>query len=82
MTTLEKLKSFILKHKTEKGKPYTNTSIGNPKLSLYIDNNDYDDFINLYSVAVTNGAILHLTEKPIEPSPLKLCDIINKDLYG
>ena len=72
MTTLEKLKSFILKHKTEKGKPYTNTSIGNPKLSLYIDNNDYDDFINLYSVAVTNGAILHLTEKPIEPSPLRI----------
>ena len=39
----DKFKTFILKHKTEKGKPYTNTSIGNPKISLYIDNDEYEE---------------------------------------
>jgi len=72
MTSQEKLKTFISKHKTEKGKAYTNTSIGNPKTSLFISNEEYDEFLNLYSVAITNGVSLHLTEKPIEPSPLRV----------
>ena len=68
----EKFKSFILKHKIEKGKPYTNTSIGNPKIALYIDNDEYDEFLNIYSLAIASGSILHYTEKPIEPSPLRI----------
>jgi len=68
----EKFKSFILKHKVEKGKQYTNTSIGNPKISLFIANDEYDEFLNLYSLAIANGTSLHYTEKPIEPSPLRI----------
>ena len=68
----EKFKNFILKHKVEKGKQYTNTSIGNPKISLYIANDEYNEFLNLYSLAIANGTTLHYTEKPIEPSPLRV----------
>ena len=68
----EKFKQFILKHKVEKGKQYTNTSIGNPKISLYIANDEYEEFLNIYSLAMASGSILHFTEKPIEPSPLRV----------
>jgi P4 family phage/plasmid primase-like protien len=68
----EKFKNFIIKHKVEKGKQYTNTSIGNPKISLFIANDEYNEFLNLYSLAIANGTSLHYTEKPIEPSPLRI----------
>ena len=68
----EDLRSFINKHKVEKGKPYTNTSIGNPKVSLYIPDEKYDEFLNIYSLALTNGIPLYFTEKPTEPSPLRV----------
>ena len=32
----EDLRSFINKHRVEKVKPFTNTNIGHPKVSLYI----------------------------------------------
>ena len=62
----EDLRSFINKHKVEKGKPYTNTSIGSPKVSLYIPEESYEKFINLYSLALTSGMALHFTEKPTD----------------
>lgn len=68
----DNLHSFINKHKVEKGKPYTNTSIGNPKVALNITNEEYDEFLNLYSLAITNGIVLHFTEKPLNPSPLRI----------
>lgn len=69
----EDLLSFIQKHKvTEKGKPYTNTSLGNPRASIYIPDNQYEKFLNLYGLALTNGMSLHYTEKPIDPSPLRV----------
>ena len=72
MGITEDLRAFVNKHRAEKGKPYTNTSIGNPKLSLYIPDSEYDQFINLYSIALTNGIALHYTEKPTNPSPLRV----------
>jgi P4 family phage/plasmid primase-like protien len=69
----EDLTSFIQKHKVlEKGKPYTNTSLGNPKASIYIPDEEYTKFLNLYGLALTNGMSLHYTEKPIDPSPLRV----------
>lgn len=69
----EDLNQFIQKHKVlEKGKPYTNTSIGSPKVSIFIPNEEYDKFLNLYGLALTNGMSLHYTEKPIDPSPLRV----------
>jgi hypothetical protein len=68
----EDLRSFINKYRVEKGKPYTNTSIGSPKVSLNISDENYDEFINLYSLALTNGVQLYFTEKPLDPSPLRV----------
>jgi len=72
MGIIEDLRQFVNKYRVEKGKPYTNTSIGNPKLSLYIPDEKYHDFINIYGLSLTNGISLHFTEKPIEPSPLRI----------
>ena len=68
----EDLRAFVNKYKAEKGKPFTNTSIGNPKTSLYIPDDKYNEFINLYGLALTNGIGLYFTEKPTEPSPLRV----------
>jgi hypothetical protein len=68
----EDLRSFINKYKVEKGKPYTNTSIGNPRVSIYVPQDNYAEFINIYSLALTNGVPLYFTEKPTEPSSLRV----------
>lgn len=68
----EELHSFINKHKVEKGKEHTNTSIGNPRASIFIPDEEYEKFLNLYGLALTNGISLHYTEKPIDPSPLRV----------
>ena len=69
----EDLRSFINKYRVEKGvKIFTNTSIGSPKVSLNIPDENYEEFINLYSLALTNGIPLYFTEKPLEPSPLRV----------
>ncbi len=69
----EDLNSFINKYKVQqKGKPYTNTSIGSPKISLFIPDENYNEFIDIYSLAITNYIQLHFTEKPIDPSPLRI----------
>ena len=68
----EDLNSFIHKYSVSKGKPFTNTSIGHPKKSLFIPDENYDEFINIYSLAITNGIHLYFTEKPLNPSPLRI----------
>ena len=59
----EELNSFIHKYSVQKGCPYTNTSIGHPKKSLFIPDDKYYEFIRIYSLAITNGIHLHFTEK-------------------
>jgi P4 family phage/plasmid primase-like protien len=68
----EDLNSFIQKYSVTKGSPFTNTSIGHPKKSLYIPEENYQEFINIYSLAITNGIHLYFTEKPFNPSPLRV----------
>ena len=72
MSIQEELHTFINKYKIEKGKNYTNTSIGNPKISIFIPDEEYDSFLNLYGLSLTNGISLHFTEKPLDPSPLRV----------
>ena len=72
MTAKNDLQTFLNKFKAEKGKPFTNTSIGTPKVSVFIPAEYYDEFLKLYSFAFTSGIPLHLTEKPLEPSPLRV----------
>jgi P4 family phage/plasmid primase-like protien len=72
MTAKNDLQSFLMKYKAEKGKPFTNTSIGTPKISVNIPAEYYEEFLNLYALANMSGTSLHLTEKPIEPSPIRV----------
>lgn len=68
----EDLNSFIRKHKVEKGKPFTNTSLGNPKACIFIPDDEYTTFRDLYGMALISGIDLHYTEKPRDPSPLRV----------
>jgi len=68
----ENLNSFIQKYTVTKGKPYTNTSIAHPKKALFIPDEDYNEFIEIYTLAITNGIHLYFTEKPLNPSPLRI----------
>jgi P4 family phage/plasmid primase-like protien len=72
MSVKNELQTFINKYKSEKGKPYTNTSIGYPKIAFNIPTDYYDEFLNLYALAITNGMELYLTEKPLDPSPIRV----------
>ena len=72
MTAIGDLRSFLEKFKSEKGKPFSNTSMGVPKVSVNIPADCYDTFLNLYELAITNGVELHLTEKPLDPSPIRI----------
>jgi len=72
MSVKQDLQVFINKYKSEKGKPFTNTSIGLPKFAINVPSEYYDEFLNLYALAITNGIQLHLTEKPLDPSPIRV----------
>lgn len=72
MTAIGDLRTFLDKFKSEKGKPFSNTSMGIPKVSVNIPADCYDTFLNLYELAITNGVELHLTEKPLDPSPIRV----------
>ena len=72
MTAIGELRTFLDKFKSDKGKPFSNTSMGIPKVSVNIPADCYDTFLNLYELAITNGVELHLTEKPLDPSPIRV----------
>lgn len=69
----EDFKNFINQYKlSEKGKPYTHSSIGSPKIALNIPDEKLNEFYNLYNIARMTQMPLHLTEKPLDPSPLRV----------
>jgi P4 family phage/plasmid primase-like protien len=73
MGVLDKLNKFLLAHKIkEKGQPYTHISIGNPKVSYNIPEDKYKTFLSLYSRVVAKEITLHLVEKPLNPSLLRV----------
>lgn len=63
---------FLKKYETKKGNQYTHTSIGNPKASYYVSEEEYSSFMENYQIARIQGAQLHLTEKPKDPSPFRV----------
>lgn len=72
MGVFEEFKTYINKYKIEKGKCFTNTSIGTPRVSLFIPDDKYDEFLDIYAKTLTTGVLLYFTEKPTEPSPLRV----------
>jgi len=72
MGVRDDLTAFVNKYKVEKGIQFTNTSLGYPKASFSIPDEDYEKFIDLYGMALINGIDLHFTEKPTDPSPIRV----------
>lgn len=69
---MEEFKRSLKHYKCEKGQAYTHTSIDNPKISLCIPDSKLDDFKILYKNAIVQKIPLHLTEKPTDPSPMRI----------
>src|SRR6056300_1431257 len=72
MGIYEDLRDFIERYKQERGKPFTHTSIGDPKVSLNIPENCLPNFFKLYKRALRKGHTLYFTEKPFERSILRV----------
>jgi P4 family phage/plasmid primase-like protien len=72
MGVRDELTKFINRFKVDKGVAYTNTSIGYPKASIAIPDEEYENFLDLYGMALINGIDLHYTEKPTNPSPFRV----------
>lgn len=65
-------KTYFNSFKCGKGVPYTHTSIGKPSCSLSVPEESYADFYANYHRAMVQGVPLHLTEKPTDPSPMRI----------
>lgn len=72
MSENDEYKQFLQKYHCKKGQDYTHTSIGNPKISLYVSDENYEDFMEKYKSHRVRGTKMHLTEKPKDPSCLRV----------
>lgn len=61
---------YIAGHRVEKGQLFTHTSIGKPRASYYISDEDLPEFFVKYCDAVTRGEQLCMTEKHNEEGPI------------
>jgi len=68
----EDVRKFINEYHITHGNRYTHTSIGNPKVSLSVSDDRYDDFMDDYCKLLLKGKKLHLTEKPKECSHFRV----------
>lgn len=69
---MEQFKRYLYQFKCEKGQTYTHTSIANPKISLFVPPEKAVEFNEAYNKAMVTGCSLHLTEKPTDPSPMRV----------
>lgn len=71
---MEDFRKFLYQFRCEKGSgvQYTHTSIGKPAASYAVPNDRMDEFYEAYNRAMVKGADLHFTEKPQDPSPMRV----------
>ena len=69
---MENFKIYFSTFKCDKKTPYTHTSIGKPSCSLSVPDEKLEEFYSNYHRAMVQGIQLHLTEKPNDPSPMRL----------
>ena len=69
---MDQFKKFITQFRCEKGQPYTHTSIFDPIGSFHISDDKIDEFYEIYKKALIGGRKLYLTEKPQDPSPMRV----------
>lgn len=64
------LAEFLLNHKVESGKEYTHTTFGQPWGSFYINDNELDEFYEIYKKTLLKNIIPHIVEYPKNIAPL------------
>jgi P4 family phage/plasmid primase-like protien len=69
---MDHFKTFFNTFKCGKGVPYTHTSIGKPSCSLNVPEDRHEEFYENYHRAMVQSFPLHLTEKPTDPSPMRV----------
>lgn len=69
---MDEFKKWLSRFRCEKGVPFTHTSIGNPKVSVHIPDESMSEFYEVYTRAMVQGTKLYLTEKPNDPSPMRV----------
>jgi len=69
---MNEFKKYFDEFRCEKGMPYTHTSIGNPKACINVPDDKIAVFYENYNRAKVQGVLLHLTEKPTDPSPMRV----------
>jgi P4 family phage/plasmid primase-like protien len=76
MSSIDDFHKYLNQYRIKKGQHYTHTSIskiGGPSgLSLNIPNDKLDEFFENYTRAMMRGSPLHLTEKPMDPSLMRI----------
>ena len=69
---MDSLKAFFNTFRCAKGTPFTHTSIGKPPATLFVPEDKYVEFYAQYNKAMVQSIPLHLTEKPSDPSPMRI----------
>ena len=69
---MDDFKNQLRLYKCEKGQAYTHTSINHPKISIFVPDDKIEEFKLLYKNAIVQNIPLHLTEKPTDPSPMRI----------
>ena len=69
-SSFDKLYNFLKKVSVKDNSNITHTSMGYMKSSYSIDDNSYDEFINLYTESIKNGNTHSLVERPKYISPI------------
>lgn len=72
ITTPDDYRAFLNKWHCKKGNDYTHTSIANPKTTLAVPDENLEEFLEKYKSFMVRGYTLHLTEKPKDPSMLRI----------
>ena len=65
-------RTFLNKWHCKKGNDYTHTSIAHPKTTLAVPDEDLPSFLEKYKSFMVKGYAMHLTEKPKDPSMLRI----------
>jgi len=69
---MSEFKKFITHFRCKTGEKYTHTSIDEPKGSFKIPDDKLETFYDIYNRSMMQGVMLYMTEKPTDPSPMRL----------
>lgn len=69
---MDEFRKFITQFRCKPGEAYTHTSIDDPKGSFKIPDEKAASFYEIYNRAMVQGCNLYMTEKPTDPSPMRI----------